>query len=200
MPPLIVASYLRLLRTAVLAALTLCSGLALAEVGQEPSASAISNTGFLNLESHFSALSNQTDASVAQVTLGYGLRAGYRFEGWGAFGLIEQNGWLSTELNTGLVSGVLNVGVGAEYFFLGGHLRSLAAVGPSILLYDTEVHKAGTTGIFVDIRPLGLRWPLNGQFSLGADLLHWTVVAPVIDDPGLMLLEYRMSVYLEARI
>ena len=96
-----------------------------------------------------------------------------------------------------IVQGALNVGVGGELLYFEQRARASVAVGPSVLLFDSGLDDAGTTGIFVDVRPVALRWRFHDRVTLQVDPLTFTVVAPVLERIPLVLVEYRTVVGLE---
>jgi uncharacterized protein (TIGR03382 family) len=146
---------------------------------------------FVQVEGHASVLSDTPDRSLLASTFGAGLRGGWRFGAWGVFGHVERNWWLSNELDLEVVPGALNLGVGGEYRFLEGFARTSVAVGPSILWYDTALDEKGEVGLFVDVRPLGLRWPLYEGLALAFEPLSFAFVAPVLGDVPIRLQTYR---------
>ncbi|MCA9539087.1 MAG: hypothetical protein KC620_09370 [Myxococcales bacterium] len=155
------------------------------------------NGWFAQLEAHGSLLSDVADRSLLAGTFGGAARGGYRWQGWGAFLHIEQDSWLTTDNKTEVVQGAVNIGVGGEYTFAEGFVRTSVAVGPSILLFETVLDDPGSVGVFLDTRPLGLRWTLHEHFALGLDPIGFTVVAPVLDGIPLVQVEYRTALYVE---
>jgi hypothetical protein len=146
---------------------------------------------FAGAEGHASLLSDAPERSFINATMGYGIRAGYRLGCWGLLAEVERNYWLPTELSHALVPGALNIGVGAEWLPLGGRVRLSAMAGPSILWFDATFDGKGTTGLFVDLRPAGLRWRLGRFVAVTFDPLSLAIVAPVLGSPGILQLEYR---------
>jgi hypothetical protein len=154
---------------------------------------------FAQLEGHLSLFSDVVGRSLFAGTFGYSGRGGWRFGQWGAFLQVEHNLWVTSELETEVVTGALNVGLGAEFTFANGVIRSSLALGPSVLLYDTPLDPAGSTGFFVDIRPLGVRFPFMDRFAVGFDPLGFSLVAPVLKGIPLVQLTYRTGLYVEWR-
>lgn len=157
---------------------------------------------FIILEGHASLLSDIADWSNVAVTFGYAIKGGYRWsESWGVFLQFEQNLWLATEYKKEVVNGAYNIGVGAEYIYADGFCRTSFAMGPSVLAFDTSLDEAGETGMFIDFRPVGLRWeplkPENKQLTIGLDPLSFAVVMPVLDGIPLVRIEYRSTLYVE---
>jgi len=146
---------------------------------------------FVAVEGHFSVLADAPERSFINVTSGYAVRGGYRFGRWGLLAQVERNYWLPTELSNDLKPGALNIGLGVEWFALHDRVRVGITAGPSFLWFDTAFDQKGTVGLFVDLRPAGLRWPLPHQVALVFDPLSFAVVAPVLGDPGILQLEYR---------
>lgn len=155
-------------------------------------------------ELHGSLLSDAPDAAVLQSTFGGGVRGGYRWDsGWGAFLHVEQNYWFAAESSGEFVDGAWNIGLGGEYVYADGFVHTALAIGPSILAFDTVLDQAGSTGLYIEARPVGLRWSLyepddDFELLLGLDPIHFALVAPVIDGIPLILIEYRTALYVEA--
>ena len=65
-------------------------------------------------------------------------------------------------------------GVGGEYLYADGFVRTSLSAGPSILLTGTDLDEPGQTGVFFEIRPTGLRWHQK-MTVIGVDpiLRHW---------------------------
>ena len=95
------------------------------------------------------------------------------------------------------VQGAFNIGIGGEYLYFGRRMRSGINVGPSILLFDTGIDPAGTTGLFLDVRPAGLRWRLHDNVLIQFDPLTFTVVAPALSGIPLVVIEYRTALAFE---
>jgi len=70
-------------------------------------------------------------------------------------------------------------------------VRFSVTAGPSILWFDTAFDAKGSVGLFVDLRPAGLRWTFPHRVALVFDPLSLAIVAPVLGDPGILQLEYR---------
>ncbi len=153
---------------------------------------------FVSLDTHASLLSDMAERSVLAGTFGYGLRGGFRWCNIGILLLVEHNMWVATEYDAKVVAGAVNLGVGADYIYGNGLVRSALVVGPSILAWDTLLDDAGTVGLFLDIRPVGLRWPVHDFLVVGLDPLNLSVVAPVLGGIPLVNIQYRTYLYLEA--
>lgn len=155
--------------------------------------------GFLLGELHYSILTDLSERSTLAPTFGYALKGGYRWGRWGIFGQFEHNMWLATELNKEVVLGAFNVGIGAEVSYFNGRARTSLAFGPSILAFDTAIDEAGNVGIFLDIRPIGVKWDIKDHFRIGLDPLSYAMVAPVLDGIPLVQIEYRTTLWFEGR-
>ncbi len=151
--------------------------------------------GFVAAEGHASILSDAKDTSTLASTFGWQLRGGWRWGRWGGFVQVEQNMWLSSEVSSELVDGAWNVGVGGELLSADGFVRTAIAAGPSILAFDTTLDGAGSTGFFLDARPVGLRWRPHPELVLGMDPITFAAVAPVLDGIPLARLQYRSVFY-----
>jgi hypothetical protein len=153
---------------------------------------------FVSVEGHASILSNVANWSFLAGSFGYGVRGGYRFKNIGVFAQFEHNLWVATEFDREVVQGAFNIGIGGEVIYANGFVRTSLAIGPSILAFDTYLDEAGTTGIFVDFRPVGLRWPVHKYLIVGLDPITFAFVAPVLGGIPLMYTQYRTMLYLEA--
>lgn len=153
---------------------------------------------FVALDGHFSLLSTAANRSALGASFGYGARGGYRWNGWGLFAQVEHNLWLATEYETEVVQGAVDIGVGVELTYAEGFVRTSLAVGPSILAEDTILDDAGTTGLFVDFRPIGLRFAVHEKLAVGIDPIGFALVAPVLGGIPLIFTQYRTNLYLEA--
>jgi hypothetical protein len=147
---------------------------------------------FIELLGHMSLLNDAPDVSLINLTFGYAIRGGYRFERWGLVVAVERNYWRPTEFPGSLAQGTLNIGVGAEYRYIGGFARSSLLIGPSILMFDATYHSAGHTGIYLDLRPIGLRYEVIEHLAIAFDPLTVAYVQPVISAThSIRQLEYR---------
>ncbi len=155
--------------------------------------------GFLLLELHYSILTDLSDRSTLAPSFGYALKGGYRWGRWGAFLQFEQNLWVATELDKEVVQGAFNIGVGGEVSYFKGRARTSLAVGPSILAFNTQLDSAGGVGMFLDLRPIGIKWDVKKHFRLGLDPLSFAMVAPVLDGIPLVQIQYRTTFWMEGR-
>ncbi|MDH5671974.1 MAG: hypothetical protein OEZ06_07470 [Myxococcales bacterium] len=151
-------------------------------------------------ELHLSVLSDLADRSALAGSFGYAARFGPRWANWGIFAHVEHDLWLATEFESDVVAGAVNLAIGGEHLYYGRGVRTSLALGASILAYDAALDKAGNVGLFVDFRPVGLRFPLTHALSLGLDPLTLTIVAPVLTGVALVQVEYRTAVYLEVSL
>lgn len=137
------------------------------------------------------------DRSLVEASFGYGLRGGYRWERWGVHGLVEHDMWVTTEHERDVVYGALNLGAGGEISWFDGRAHTSLALGASVLLFDTFLDSAGTTGFFLELQPLGVRWPLAARWDLVLDPLSFHVLVPVTDAIPLVKVEYRTTLAVE---
>ena len=171
--------------------LALALGLATPAAAGEEASTYRRDAFFAGVEGHASLLSDAPGRSFINATMGYGIRGGYRLGRWGLVAEVERNYWLPTELSHALAPGALNIGVGAEWLAFDGRVRLSATAGPSILWFDATFDGKGTTGLFVDLRPAGLRWRPSRFVAVAFDPLSLAIVAPVLGSPGILQLEYR---------
>jgi hypothetical protein len=155
--------------------------------------------GWIAATGHFSLLDSAVTQSLVEASFGYGLRGGYRFGRWGVFGQAEHNLWVATELRRRVSQGAVNVAVGVEVFYFGGFARTSLAAGPSVLVTDTLLDEKGSTGLFIDGRPIGVHFPIGRHFAVTLDPLHIALVAPVLRGIPLAILQYRTDLALEVR-
>jgi hypothetical protein len=152
---------------------------------------------FAQATGYVSVLNTLRDQALLASTFGYEARGGYRWRGWGAFALFEQNFWLTTEQDVEVVHGAFNLGIGAEFVCADGFVASSLAMGPSILAFDTALDDAGTVGFFLALRPVGLRWPVHRHLALVFDPISFALVAPVLGGIPLIQVQYRTTFSLE---
>jgi len=154
----------------------------------------------LQLEGFGAVLNDGVGGANLTVSAGYGGRAGYRRGALGFFAEITCDRWLATEADLGFVPGVLDFGIGAEALFAGGRIRTSIAGGGSTLLFDAAFHGAGETGVFVDLRPLSLRFPLWPGLVLELSPIGFAVVSPALGEPHIRRIEYRSTLALEVSL
>lgn len=155
--------------------------------------------GFLLGELHYSILTELSERSTIAPAFGYALKGGYRWGRWGLFGQFEHNMWVATELDKEVVLGAFNIGIGFEASYFNGRARTSVAFGPSILAFDTALDERGNVGMFLDIRPIGIKWDIKRHFRLGLDPLSYAMVAPVLDGIALVQIQYRTTFWMEGR-
>ncbi len=156
----------------------------------------------LAIDGHFSLVSNQTDRSLLNITFGGGLRAAYHphRSPWGIQLLMEQNAWYATELFTGVLAGVRNIGIGPEFLWANNLIRTSMAMGISMLAHDTSLHRKHSTGFFSDLRPASIRWAVGERVFVEFTPLHAVILAPVLHHPRLIIIQYRSTLSLEVRL
>ncbi len=156
------------------------------------------NGWFASLQTHVSIFSVAQDKSLLASQFGYGVNGGYRWDSWGLYLHVEHNMWQATATEgTEIVTGVVNLGVGGEYVFADGLIRSGLAIGPSILAFGAALDDPGETGIFLDVRTLGLRFDVHDHVVVGLDPLTFALVMPVLGGIPIIEVQYRTSLYVE---
>jgi hypothetical protein len=146
---------------------------------------------------HGALLNSAAQSPLLGIHMGWAVSTGVLLGDWGAFLQLEQSLWRGTEYGATVVPGTLNLGLGSEWRFANGLIRSSVTLGPSLLLFDTRIDKAGHLGVFLEARPLGLRWRLGPRFTLGLDPLSLAIVAPVLTGIPLVRVQYRTTLALE---
>jgi hypothetical protein len=131
-------------------------------------------------------------------TFAAGVGAGRRWGCFDAFAEGEANGWSSTRPDGSHDHALaVDLGVGAGVSYAGSFLRSTLAAGVSILGIPTDVDRAGSTGIYVDVRPVGYRWPVARAWVLGVQPLSLTFAMPVLTGIPLIEVQFRTSLSVE---
>lgn len=148
---------------------------------------------FVGIALHASFLSDIRGLSNLLPTFGYGLRIGRRWDDLGGFVQIEHNLWWATESKQKLSLGALNMGLGFDAIYAGGKVESSVAAGASMLLRSTPLDRAGHTGLFLELRPIGLRWKADDRLAFSLDPLSLAVVAPVLGGIPLIHIQYRTT-------
>jgi hypothetical protein len=123
-------------------------------------------------------------------------KGGYRFGRWGFFAQVGYNSWVSLETEEATSPSATNIGLGAEVLFFEGRARTSLALGPSI--YNTDASgEAGEVGFFIDLRPVGFRFPIGDSWSIGFDPIAFNFNAPVLSKIPLLVFKYVSIVSLE---
>jgi hypothetical protein len=152
---------------------------------------------FVAVQVNGSVLSDIASTSVLTGALGYTIRSGYRWSGWGVFGQFEQNLWFASEHEDALVEGAVNIGVGVDFTYASGFVQTSLVLGASILAFDTLLDDAGTVGFFLELRPVGLRWSVHPNVTLTLDAISFALVAPVLGKIPLVFPQYRTGFAVE---
>ena len=121
-----------------------------------------------------------------------GVRGGVRWGPWGGFIQIEPAYWLvATPDGESELQGAINMGVGGEFLYADGLIRTALSTGPSFLVTSSEVDRPGSRGVYFELRPAGLRWQIHPHFVLGFDPIILSMMVPVLEGIPLIELEYR---------
>ncbi|MBN2341967.1 MAG: hypothetical protein JXX29_03095 [Deltaproteobacteria bacterium] len=165
------------------------------------SAASVKNTQktdvFFTLNGFGSSGSDMEGMSNQAVGFGWVARGGVRMNRLGLFVEAQRDIWLATETDVKLVNGVFNLGIGAHVIWINGRLKSTISTGTSTLAFDTIFDTAGTTGIYLDVHPTVLRWPLAKRITLELSPFGATLLIPAVSDPMLKRLEYRTTLGVE---
>lgn len=76
---------------------------------------------------------------------------------------------------------MLELAAFAEALFFDDYVRVGLALGTSTLMFDTLLHDRGRTGLFVEARPIGLRFPVYDHLWIVLDPLTGAVTMPAIE-------------------
>jgi hypothetical protein len=88
----------------------------------------------------------------------------------------------------------LNVGPGVGLTYAKDRIRSSLAAGLSVLVVPTDIDPSGSLGVFLDLRPIVVRWPLYARTWIGVCPLSFSLTAPVLTGIPLVQVEYRTSI------
>jgi len=149
------------------------------------------NDYVFQLAAHAATLSDAPDRRGLSPGFGYAGRAGLRWQDWGAFVEAGQSAWVATATSNDLVVGVFNFGVGGEHLLVDERIRMSAAVGSSTLLSDVAFDEAGSTGWFIALRPISVRWPLFESHTLELTPISAVLMQPDFSSPTLQKIEYQ---------
>lgn len=150
---------------------------------------------FLSVDLGLSILGETGQRQSLARSFALALRGGVRWGMWGIFTQIEPAYWRVSKTDGAKeIQGALNLGIGGELLSAKGLVRSAFSIGPSILTHAGEVDDAGSTGVYFEIRPAGLRWLIADRFVLGLDPIILSIMAPVLEGIPLIELEYRTTI------
>lgn len=155
---------------------------------------------YLHWSGFVSLLSDMPEYSNNSVGLGWSGLVGWRHGNWGLFFQVDRDNWMASDLEVEWVPGVLNLGAGADMLLFSERVKISLAAGTSTLMFDTIFDSAGTTGIFVEMKPASLRWPIGERFVFEITPITCTVLVPVLHEPRLVRLEYRSLFGFEVRL
>lgn len=129
---------------------------------------------------HGAMVTDEPDRRALSPGFGYTFRGGLRWDNLGVFLEAGQSAWVATSTRFDVEPGVLNIGVGGEFLFIDRRLKMSAAIGTSTLLFDAVFDQAGSSGLFVAIRPISIRWPLFDD----TQAIELTPISAVFMKPG----------------
>lgn len=152
---------------------------------------------FAAAELGVSYLTEWSSGRVGPGTAATGVRAGYRWDHWDVFAVVDQELWFDPELG-GAVDPILNVGAGVGLRHIDGHVRSSIRAGTSTLLFDTRLTESGQIGAFVEVRPAGFRLPFADDWTVELHPLGFVLTSPVLTRIPLFKASYRTSLAVEA--
>ena len=80
---------------------------------------------FVTAELHGSFINDVEDRATIGDSFGYDVKAGWRWKTLGVFFQFEHNMWITSELETGVKQGAVNLGIGLEVNYLKGYARTV---------------------------------------------------------------------------
>ena len=132
--------------------------------------------------------------------LALGVTVGRRIRTTELFLRVEGNYWTSLRSDQSHDAALaVNVGPGGEIRYAGGRLRTGGAAGLSILAIPTDNDRAGSLGVFLELRPIGYLFHVDAATTVGIDPLSFHLTVPVLTGIPLVEIEYRTSVHAERR-
>ena len=150
------------------------------------------NRNFVSADAGFSMFGETGNRENLFRSLSQATRGGLRWGNWGAYVHVEPAFWIAAEgKDDETWAGVLNIGLGGEYLYAKGFVRTSVTVGPSVLLMGTDIDTIGQTGFFLDIRPTGLRWQVADAIVVGLDPIALSITVPALDGIPLVEIAYR---------
>lgn len=168
------------------------AALAALAIGLAPRGGGASGTRWFAASEAALAFLGQVASGEAGVgAAAYRVAAGFRPGPLDVFVSVEHGFWRGEEGSRDLSVQTLGIGAGFGASYFGGRVRSEIALGPSILLTRSQRDEAGTTGLFVDVRPAGYRWRFGGRGVLTLHPLTLAFVAPVVEGTPLVYISYR---------
>lgn len=156
------------------------------------------HTPFAHLELASSFLPAIGEADATSISASYSARFGYRTPRHiDFFCVLEHDVWIGSDLAFSGLPHVLNWGGGMGVILRHAKVRSSLAAGGSTMLFDGVNAEAGTTGMFVDVRPLALRFMTGHNNVLEVVLLSFQASMPKIEGIPIIHLEFRSALTLE---
>lgn len=126
-----------------------------------------------------------------------GVHAMRRFGPWGVGLAVEANLWRSEDfLHHSDYFVALLAGVEGERLSAAGRVRTRVGGGLAVLLEGTDNDEAGQAGFYIDIRPVGYRWELDGVV-LVLDPLSLLTAVPAAGGIPLVDVQYRVCLSAE---
>jgi hypothetical protein len=152
---------------------------------------------FAGVEGNFSFLGQLVSGRAALGSFAYRAVGGLRRRAFDAFAAVEHGFWQGDRGSQRLRVQTLDVGVGVGGTFFDGRVRAELSAGPSILLTRSQLDAPGTTGFFLDARPVGVRWRVGDRMIASLYPLTFALVAPVTRGIPLVYMSYRTAVMCE---
>lgn len=127
--------------------------------------------------------------------LGLLTRLGWRWDDIGTFLVSDFSTWRSPLVVEGEERmSALNLGVGLELLWLDGFVRSTGSVGASVLTRGAPDDEPGTTGFYLDIRPVAYRWQVSDRWHIAFAPVGGTFMVPVLSGIPLVELQFRTAI------
>jgi hypothetical protein len=129
---------------------------------------------------------------------GYSVSGGLRKGKVDLFLLLEHDLWFDRDWGRAAIPGVLNFGGGLALLYFKQRMRSSAAIGLSALLFEGDTEARGATGLFLELRPAGVRWPLRGgKLAVELHPISLMLEVPSVERVPIVRVSFRTTLALE---
>lgn len=156
---------------------------------------AADHSAFVQVEGATSVLTEWAGGDLTPSTAAYGATIGYHWDTLELAALVDHTYWLADGVTRsgGFADTVLNAAVEGAFTSFRDRARHALAVGTSTMLFATPEAPRGHTGLFVEVKPVGLRLGLGAGWRVELEPLNFAIMAPVLDGIPLVNVAYRTN-------
>ncbi|MBN2801740.1 MAG: hypothetical protein JXR91_01465 [Deltaproteobacteria bacterium] len=124
---------------------------------------------------------------------GFGLELKIGKRDWRFFAAIQFNRFKNSAIDYNAKDSVLNIGAGFSNLYFNRHMVFKFSAGPAFLLNDSLEHQKGSSGFYVDLKPLGFRIRLSKSYiDIFPITLLWEM--PATTSVPILYINYRFAV------